>query len=181
MRASSRCTGSGDTLFYEIPKAELGKDFLWNTQIKKTTIGAGYGGQNVGSRVVRWVPKGDRVLLVTVDYSVIADPADPVAMAVEDSNYPAIIRTFPVAAYAAGGDPVIDVTDLFTTDIPEFSARGRVGGRGMDDAPLVPRARGLVPGEHQRRGHDDLHRGRGRSAARRRPPVAARAGAAGPA
>ena len=48
----------GETLFYEIPKAQLGKDFLWNTQIKKTTLGAGYGGQAVGSRVVRWVQQG---------------------------------------------------------------------------------------------------------------------------
>ena len=62
-----------ETLFYEIPKAQLNKDFLWNTQIKKTTIGAGYGGQNAGSRVVRWVTKGDRVLLLNIDYSVVAD------------------------------------------------------------------------------------------------------------
>ena len=29
--------------YYEIPKAELGKDLLWNSQIAKTTAGAGYG------------------------------------------------------------------------------------------------------------------------------------------
>ena len=37
----------GETIFYEIPQAQLGKDFLWVTQIKRTTIGAGYGGQAV--------------------------------------------------------------------------------------------------------------------------------------
>jgi hypothetical protein len=52
----------GDTLYYEIPKSELNKDYLWVTQIKKTTIGVGYGGQAAGSRVVRWVQKGDRLL-----------------------------------------------------------------------------------------------------------------------
>ncbi len=122
----------GETLFYEIPKAELNKDFLWNTQIKKTTIGAGYGGQSAGSRVVRWVTKGDRVLLLSIDYSVVADPANPVSLAVSDANYPTIVRTFNVAAYNAGGDPVIDVTQLFMTDVPEFSVRGRIGGRGYD-------------------------------------------------
>ena len=25
--------------YYEIPKSELGKDFLWNSQIAKTTLG----------------------------------------------------------------------------------------------------------------------------------------------
>ena len=69
----------GESLFYEIPKAQLGKDFLWNTQIKKTTIGAGYGGQAAGSRVVRWVSKGDRVLLLNMDYSLVADTSNPVA------------------------------------------------------------------------------------------------------
>jgi hypothetical protein len=122
----------GDTLYYEIPKAELGKDFLWNTQIKKTTIGVGYGGQAAGSRVVRWTLKGDRVLLLNIDYSIIADAANPIAQAVDDANYPAIIRAFNVAAYNPAGDPVIDVTALFMTDVPEFSVRTRVGGRGMD-------------------------------------------------
>src|SRR5262245_35800688 len=49
----------GDTLYFEIPQAELGKDFVWNVSLKKTTIGAGFGGQNVSSRVVRWVKRGD--------------------------------------------------------------------------------------------------------------------------
>ena len=52
-----------EQLFFEIPKGELGKDFLWVNQIKKTTIGAGYGGQAAGQRVVRWDLLNNRVLL----------------------------------------------------------------------------------------------------------------------
>ena len=122
----------GETLYYEIPKAQLGKDFLWVNQIKRTAAGAGYGGQAAGQRVVQWVLRGDRVLLQNIDFSIVADPTQPIARAVEDANMPAIIRTFNVAAYNPAGDPVIDVTPLFTTDIAEFSVRGRVGGRGMD-------------------------------------------------
>jgi hypothetical protein len=134
-------TVSADNLFYEIPKAELGKDFLWKTQLKKTTIGTGFGGQDVSSHVVRWVAKGDRILLQEIDYSVVADPSLPIRIAVDDANYPAIIRTFPVAAYAPNGDPVIDVTQIFTTDVPEFSARGAVGGRGVaNDRTFLERA-----------------------------------------
>src|SRR5436190_17005289 len=121
----------GETLYYEIPKAELGKDFLWDTQIKKTTIGAGYGGQAAGNRVVRWVTKGDRVLLLSIDYSLVADQSNPISQAIDDANYPTIIRAFNVAAYSPSGDPVIDVTPLFLTDVPEFSVRGRIGGRGF--------------------------------------------------
>jgi hypothetical protein len=124
----------GESLFYEIPTAQLGKDFLWNTQIKKTTIGAGYGGQAAGSRVVRWVRRGDRILLQSIDYSVVADTTSPIAQAVDDANYPTIVRAFNVAAYSPGGDPVIEVTPLFMTDVPEISVRGRIGGRGYDAA-----------------------------------------------
>src|SRR5262249_50715942 len=122
----------GESLYYEIPKAQLGKDFLWNTQIKKTTIGAGYGGQTAGSRGARWGLRSDRVLLLNIDYSLVAEQSLPIAQAVDDANFPTIIRAFNVAAYNSGGDPVIDVTQLFLSDVPEFSVRGRVGGRGYD-------------------------------------------------
>ncbi len=50
--------------YYEIPKAELGKDLLWNSQIAKTTAGAGYGGGQLANHVVRWELKGNRVLML---------------------------------------------------------------------------------------------------------------------
>jgi hypothetical protein len=127
--------GNTDSVLFEIPVRELDKDFVWNVNIKKTTLGAGFGGQQVSSRVVRWVKRGDRILLINMDYSITADPSDPVSIAVADANYPAIIRTLPVAAYAASGDPVVDVTALVMDGQgapPEFSARGAIGGRGTD-------------------------------------------------
>jgi hypothetical protein len=123
-----------DLLYYEIPKAQLGKDFLWVTQIKRTTIGAGYGGQAAGTRVVRWDLHNNRVLLKLIDYSIVADGSKPIARAVADANNPAIARAINVAAFSETGDPVIDVTSLFTTEVPELSVRGRVGGRGFDAA-----------------------------------------------
>jgi hypothetical protein len=122
----------GERLFFEIPKAELDKDFLWVTQIKRTTTGAGWGGQAGGNRVIRWSPRGDRVLLLDINYSNVADPSAPISQAVADANNPTIIRAFNVAAYNAQQDPVIDVTQLFTTEVPEFSVRSRIGGRGFD-------------------------------------------------
>src|ERR1700757_1919317 len=44
--------------YYEIPKSELGKEFLWNSQIAKTAIGVGYGGGQLVDRVIRWDLKG---------------------------------------------------------------------------------------------------------------------------
>ncbi len=41
-------------VFYEIPTRELGREFLWVSQIERTTVGVGYGGQSLGNRIVKW-------------------------------------------------------------------------------------------------------------------------------
>ncbi len=121
-----------DKYFYEIPKNEFGKEFLWNTQIAKTTLGAGYGGQELTEHVVTWELSGNKVHLRDVKYEVTADPRTPVALAVEAANNHTIVMTFPVAAFAKDGAPVIEVTRLFATDVQEFSARQRLGATTMD-------------------------------------------------
>ena len=121
-----------DKYYYEIPKSQLGKEFLWNTQIAKTVAGAGYGGQQLSDRVVRWQLVGNKVFLRYVGYNLVADPKTPIAQAVSAANNDTIIMSFPVAALNKDGDPVVDVTRLFTTDIPEISARQRLGATGMD-------------------------------------------------
>ena len=120
-----------EQLFYEIPTAELGKEFLWVTRIKRTAPGSGVGGQAAGERVVRWELSGNRVLLREVDYSLVADASTPIARAVGNAMNPPIVRAFNVAAFSPSNDPVIEVTQLFLTDVPEFSVRGRLGARGM--------------------------------------------------
>ena len=120
-----------DSVLFEIPKGELDKDFVWDVSIKKTTVGVGFGGQNISSRVVRWTKRGDRILLLGVDYSTTADPSSEVAQAVADANYPSIIRTMPVMAYGPNGESVIDATPFFLEGVTEFQARAAVGGRGL--------------------------------------------------
>src|SRR3984885_5281431 len=95
-----------EAYYYEIPKSELGKDFLWISQIAKTTIGVGYGGGQFADLVVRWEQKGNRVLLEDVNFSVSADPKSPIATAVHDANNDTILMSFPVAAFNKDGDPV---------------------------------------------------------------------------
>src|SRR6185436_16996686 len=76
----------GDRLYYEIPTAQLGKEFLWVTQIARTTVGAGQGGQTIGSRVVKWERRGNRVLLRSISYDIVADRQQPIAQAVDAAN-----------------------------------------------------------------------------------------------
>ena len=121
----------GERFFYEIPKAELNTQLLWNTQIAKTTVGVGYGGAQVTNRVVTWELHNDRVYLRDINFSVTAKPDTPIAEAVQAANNATIIMAFNVAAYH-DGDPVIDVSRLFNTDVPEMSARQQLGATAFD-------------------------------------------------
>src|SRR5215813_9119960 len=124
-----------EKIYYEIPKKELDKEFLWVSQIAKTTLGVGYGGQAMGNRVVRWERHGNRILLRNISYEVVADPKTPVAQAVKAANNDSIIRSFYIEALDKNGKDdsvVIDVTSLFTTEVTEFSARTRLRARGFD-------------------------------------------------
>ena len=56
----------------------------------------------------------------------------PIAKAVEAANNNPIVMAFNVEAEARTATPVIEVTRLFTTDVPEFSGRTRVGARTFD-------------------------------------------------
>jgi hypothetical protein len=121
-----------DRIYYEIPKARLGREFLWVSQIARTTLGAGYGGQAAGNRVVKWERRGDRIMLRAIAYDMVADPSTPIARAVDASNYNPIVMAFNIEAIGKDDAPVIEVTRLFTTDVPEFSGRTRVGARAFD-------------------------------------------------
>ncbi len=121
-----------EKIYYEIPKAELDKEFLWVSQIARTTLGVGYGGQAAGNRVVRWERKNNRVFLRNVVYDVVADPKLPVSRAVQAANNDTIIMAFNIEAFGKDDTAVIDVTRLFTTEVTEFSARTRLRARGFD-------------------------------------------------
>ena len=120
-------------VYYEIPKPELGQAFLWVTTVARTP-GVGYGGMSAGNRVVRWERKDNRVLLRDVSYETVADQGDPIALAVRNSNNPTIIMAFSIEALGKDEAPVIEVTRLFATEVPEFSPRRALRARGFDAA-----------------------------------------------
>ena len=121
-----------DKYFYEIPKAELDKEFLLVSQIAKTTLGVGYGGQALGRRVVRWERNENKIFLRNINYSIVANSALPIAEAVQNSNVDSIIMAFPVAAFGPNDSVVIDVTRMFNTDVFELSARQRLSATALD-------------------------------------------------
>ena len=121
-----------DDLYYEIPLDAFDKDMLWVTTIAQTTAGSSYAGMPAGERVVRWEMRGEKVLLRDVRYAIRVDTDDPIAEAVKASNLAPIIKVFPVKAYGTDKKPVIKVTDLFTQEVDEFSAKRSLNAGNMD-------------------------------------------------
>lgn len=121
-----------DKFYYEIPNSELNKDFLWVSTIAKTTLGVGYGGQADGNHVVRWERHGNHIFLRSVSYEIVADESLPIYQAVQAANSDAIWMSFPVEAFGPNDTAVIDVSRLFTSEVPEISARARLRARAFD-------------------------------------------------
>lgn len=118
--------------YYEIPAAQLENEFLWVGRIARTVVGQGYGGQKIDTRVVKWERRGERVFLRNVSYDVVAEENLPISQAVRASNNETILMAFDIEALGEDDSVVIEVTDLFATEVAELSARSRLQARGFD-------------------------------------------------
>lgn len=116
----------GDDLFFEIPLDQLEREMLLQSRIARTANGIGFGGEQTDFSVVRWHRIGDRILLRRMNYENVADESQPISRAVESSNFEPIIATFEIAAMAPdSAGVVVEVTDLFTEDIPLLGLQKR--------------------------------------------------------
>jgi hypothetical protein len=118
----------GTKLYFEIPTAELGKDFLWLTTVAATPQG-GYNGIAGADLMVRWERVGDKVFLRQVRTRNRAVGSQALELGVAMSNVHPIIMAFNVEAVSPEGSAVIDVTNLYTTNPPEMDVAStlRVG------------------------------------------------------
>ncbi len=119
-------------LYYEVDKKKLGEQFLWLTQLSKTQTNFGYGGTEVIRRVVKWEKFQDHILLRNVEHLLRAKKGTPEKIAVEASSLEEIIKSFKIETYSSEGNPIINVTDLFNEDIPEFSPKKQLEAKGID-------------------------------------------------
>ncbi|MFL5499839.1 MAG: zinc-dependent metalloprotease [Gemmatimonadaceae bacterium] len=128
-----------DKLYFEIPRKELGRDMLLvgrytraaaaNPRLPGGQFG-NYGGDQFAERTLRWDRSGNRIVLRSPSFAIVADTTTPVYRAVQAANYPPVIAVFNVEAYGPDSAAVIDVTRLYTTSIPEFAAiRGNLDER----------------------------------------------------
>jgi len=108
-----------DKYYYEIPDSLLGREMLMLSRIARTADGIGYGGEVLNNQTLRWERRDKQILLRVVSFNNIADENLPVAEAVRNSNFEPIIMAFNIEALNADSSgTVIDVTSLFSTDVP---------------------------------------------------------------
>src|SRR5467141_2467754 len=134
----------GEKLFYEIPKAMFGREFLMVADQRGTIRGVRYAGEEISNRIVVWERMGNKVFLRIVSYAMRADSNQPVARAVRLSNIAPIIMSFDVASWhTPDSAAVIETTKLFTTDVAELNLlQAGMRIRRMDPArSVVDRAR----------------------------------------
>ncbi len=127
----------GDDLFFEIPLPLLGREMVLQSRIAKTANGVGFGGSQSDFSVVAWERMGDRILFRRMNYENIAHEAEPISRAVESSNFEPILAVFDIEALSPdSGAVVIEVSDLFTSDVPllglQKSRREQFGVRRVD-------------------------------------------------
>ncbi len=125
-----------DRLLFEIPSRELNKDMLAVGRYAAAAAsnpnapGGGfgeYGGDQFAERTLRWERNGNRVVLRSPSFNITADTGSSVYRAVQSSNYGPIVAVLNVEAYGPDSAAVVDVTRLFTTNVPELAAiRGQV-------------------------------------------------------
>jgi hypothetical protein len=124
---------SSEKLLYEIPAEELDRPFLMVSQISQAQEGTGYGGTSLGDRVVRWERRGDRILLREDSYGVQAPDSISPRFGVEAGTFPKVLGSFEILAYGPGMAPVVEVTELFTREVPEFSPRSALSGEVLTE------------------------------------------------
>lgn len=123
----------GDRLLFEIPRSAFNQDMLQLGRLVRAaperdpSLQSDFGGDQFSERAIRWELVGNRVLLRSPSYSMTADSTLAIHRAVVAATYPPILASFDVLAYGPDSAPVIDVTRLFTTSVPEFAAlRGAI-------------------------------------------------------
>lgn len=127
-----------DKYYFEIPDSLLGDEILLVSRVAKTMNNLAYGGSKINTQTIRWQRREDDILLRHVSYENVASDSVPVFRAVRRSNFEPVLAAFDIKTIGEdSASVVIDVTELFTSDIPSLtlprSVRERFGVRRLDD------------------------------------------------
>jgi len=116
----------GSRLYFEIPRAELGKDYVIVTTLAGTPDEIGIRGTQGGNNLVRFERRDNRIFVREAAYrDIIADTASSQRMAAELIGVTKILAALNIEAYGPDSSAVVEVTRMFTGGVPEYTALGR--------------------------------------------------------
>lgn len=107
-------------LLARIPRSLLNQDLL----LANTVTGGAFTGYQWGSGLVRWSIRGNRVILEAPDTR-IAQPSNANKAEVIERTYPSQILTGLPIVTMVGGDPVVDLSPMFTSAAVGLPGSGR--------------------------------------------------------
>lgn len=128
-------------LYFELADALLEKEILVVSRNSGTVDGLSFGGAGMKTRpqqVIRWQRHNNSILLRSVSYQNVATMEEPIYQSIRNNNFEPVVMMFPIKAFNEDTSGVlIDVTELFTTDIPMIGAlnegqRKRFSVKGLD-------------------------------------------------
>ena len=116
----------GSKSYFELPNDLLEKEILITSRIAGFVKNLNFGGAGIRSRpqqVIRWQRVDDRILLRSVSYNSVASEEKPIYESVKNNNFEPIVAAFDIAAVGKDSSScVIEVSDLFTKDVPMIGA-----------------------------------------------------------
>jgi hypothetical protein len=109
-----------DRVIFEIPPHGLNRDLLVNTEFAALSTGSDFvaPGSVVDNRVVRLIRLGNKIFLEDVRYEILARQQPNIQRGVEAASLRTVIRVFDIIGEGSGGAPQIDVTSVFTSEVP---------------------------------------------------------------
>ncbi len=112
----------GDKLFFEIPAQQLNKEMLLISRPVESTLQnpAGFFGGGMRA-VVQWERDGNRVVLRVKEHDLTADSTAAIWRQVQGFRKGPVLANYSVSAYGTDSAAVVDVSDLFLSNIPELS------------------------------------------------------------
>lgn len=131
----------GEKLYFEIPDSLLSTDLLLVSRIEgrpRDLSPYTPAGSKANTQVVQWQRQRSKVLLRVMSYNSVADEELPIYQSVRDNNFEPVLSSFPIKAFGQDSTSiVIDVTDLFMSDVPAIGGlssgnRSRFRVRGID-------------------------------------------------
>jgi len=116
----------GSRLYFEIPAAELGRDFVMTSVLAGTPAGIGINGTLGRDWLIRFERRDNRVFVREVNYNNVAtDSTEQTKRAMALIEFFPILAVFNVEAYGKDSAAVIEVTRMFTGGVSELAAGGR--------------------------------------------------------